>query len=243
VLRTSAEDRVLRDDPDGDGLRLPVAGGAAGGPGGETEAAWKEFHLRLRAFVTRRVGQRADAEDIVQKVFLEMHRSLPTLRTRDRLGAWLHRTARNAIADHYRTPARRREVPSGDTSDLDVRHPSRALMPDDDVRAVASAAACLGPMVQRLPEAYRRAIELVELRGVTQRVAAESEGVSLSGMKTRVQRARRLLKASLLQCCRVALDARGGMLSCETHRGATRACAPDRPTSTRTIPGAMKENA
>ena len=81
-------------------------------------------------------------------------------------------------------------------------------------------------MIQRLPDGYRRAIELVELRGVTQRAAAESEGLSVSGMKTRVQRARRLLKASLLQCCQIALDARGAMLSCETHN-----------------PGAIKENA
>jgi RNA polymerase sigma-70 factor, ECF subfamily len=228
---------VLRDVP-GDDLRLSLAGGA----GGETEAVWKEFHLRLRAFVTRRVGQRADAEDIVQKVFLAMHRSLPSLRTRDGLGAWLHRTARNAIADHYRTPARRREVPSGDLSDLDVRHPAPTPMPDDDGGAEAFAAACLGPMVQRLPDDYRRAIELVELRGLTQRAAAESENLSVSGMKTRVQRARRLLKASLLQCCLVALDGRGGMLSCETRRAGKRACDPDPPTSAPFHPGASKEN-
>lgn len=76
--------------------------------------------------------QRADAEDIVQKVFMEVHRSLPTLRTPDRLGPWLYRTARNAVVDHYRTPARHREVPSGDASDLDVRHPSLASTDDDD---------------------------------------------------------------------------------------------------------------
>lgn len=215
---------MLRDGQDDGDLRLSLDAVASGDPGGETEVAWREFHLRLRAFVSRRVKHRADAEDIVQKVFMEMHRSLPTLRTRDGLGAWLYRTARNAVVDHYRTPARRREMPSGDTRDLEVSRPLTASMDDDEVADKASAADCLTPMIQRLPDAYRRAIELVELRGVTQRAAAESEGISESGMKTRVQRARRQLKASLLQCCQIALDARRGVLSCETHRSVNNPC-------------------
>lgn len=100
---------MLRDGQDGD-LRLPLDAVAGSDSGGETEVAWREFHLRLRAFVSRRVKHRADADDIVQKVFMEMHRSLATLRTRDRLGPWLYRTARNAVVDHYRTPAHRREL-------------------------------------------------------------------------------------------------------------------------------------
>jgi RNA polymerase sigma-70 factor (ECF subfamily) len=200
---------VLRHRESQGNVRVPVAVAAA-----ETEAAWAEFHLRLRAFVSRRVRQRADAEDIVQEVFLDMHRSLPTLRARDGLGAWLYRTARNAIVDHYRRPARRREVPSGDSRDLEVRDPRRAPvgaeMTDDDF-----AADCLRPMAQRLPEDYRRALELVDLEGVTHAAAAGLEHISLSGMKSRVQRARRQLKATLLECCRVGLDARGGVLSCE----------------------------
>jgi RNA polymerase sigma-70 factor, ECF subfamily len=214
VLRTGGEGRVLRHGQDDGELRLSL--GTLPG-GGETEAAWSEFHVRLRAFVSRRVRDRADAEDIVQKVFMEMHRSLPTLRAADRLGAWLYRTARNAIVDHYRAPARRREVPAGDTRDLEV--PRMLPSPDDDGEADTTAIAeCLTPMVERLPAPYRRAIQRVELRGVTQRAAAESEGISLSGMKARVQRARRQLKASLLECCAVAVDARGGVVGCNAHR-------------------------
>jgi RNA polymerase sigma-70 factor (ECF subfamily) len=115
-------------------------------------------------------------------------------------------------------------VPSGDASDLDLRHPSVAPA-DEEVAGTSFAADCLPPMVRRLPDAYRRAIELVEWDGVTQRAAAAREGISVSGMKARVQRARRHLKESLLQCCHVGLDARGGALTCETRR-----------------PGAMKEN-
>lgn len=177
-------------------------------------AAWQAFHDRLRAFVSLRVTPRADADDIVQKVFLRLHRSLPSLRKADRVGAWLYQAARNAIVDHYRAPARRREVPSGDTRDMEGV--GGIVAPDGDPGASerAEAVGCMRPMIERLPESYRRAIDLVELQGMSQGAAAQAEGLSLSGMKTRVQRARRRLKAALLECCRFLFDVRGGVTGC-----------------------------
>jgi RNA polymerase sigma-70 factor (ECF subfamily) len=200
---------------------VPVA--STGQSDGPTEAAWHEFHGRLRAFVRRRLSDPEAADDIVQQVFLQMHRSLTTLRSTDRVGAWLYRTARNAITDHYRRPARRREVSSGDTRQIDARRAPGSLESRGDPDAVACAAACLRPMIDRLPPSYRRAIERVDLEGLSQRSAASAEGVSFSGMKTRVQRARARLKAMLLERCRIALDGRNGVAACEARSGS---CAP-----------------
>ena len=59
-----------------------------------------------------------------------------------------------------------------------------------DVSEAQQMAGCLSPMIERLPEAYRDAIVMTELQGQTQRAAALSLGISVSGMKSRVQRAR-----------------------------------------------------
>jgi predicted DNA-binding protein (UPF0251 family) len=59
---------------------------------------------------------------------------------------------------------------------------------------------------------------------MTQRAAAERAGISLTAMKARVQRARRRLKAALLECCQFALDARGGVIGCASRARAGRAC-------------------
>jgi RNA polymerase sigma-70 factor (ECF subfamily) len=45
-----------------------------------TEAVWMELHAGIRGFVARRVRQQADVDDVVQRVFLQVHRALPTLR-------------------------------------------------------------------------------------------------------------------------------------------------------------------
>jgi RNA polymerase sigma-70 factor (ECF subfamily) len=78
-----------------------------------TEGVWSELRANIRGFVGRRVRQPADVDDIVQRVFLQVHRALPTLRDSDRLHAWVYQITRRAIADYYRAPSHTREVPAG----------------------------------------------------------------------------------------------------------------------------------
>jgi RNA polymerase sigma-70 factor (ECF subfamily) len=69
----------------------------------------------------------------------------------------------------------------------------------------------------------------VDIEGVTQRSAAEDEGISLSGMKARVQRGRRRLKEILLESCRIEIDRRGGVMDCEGRQGGDGTCVPGGP--------------
>jgi RNA polymerase sigma-70 factor (ECF subfamily) len=66
-------------------------------------------------------------------------------------------------------------------------------------------------MVGRLDEPYRTAIDLTSLKGFTQAEAARQAGISLSGMKSRVQRGRDRLRQMLIDCCRIDVDVRGGV--------------------------------
>ena len=77
--------------------------------------------------------------------------------------------------------------------------------------AAAELAACLQPLLARLPDDYRTALELTDLGGLTQEQAAEQLGLSTSGMKSRVQRGRRMLRTEVGRCCRVELDGRGAI--------------------------------
>lgn len=69
-------------------------------------------------------------------------------------------------------------------------------------------AACAALFVAMLHSPYREALTPTELEGLTQKAAAEMLGISLSGMKSRVQRGRQKLQAALEDCCHIALDAR-----------------------------------
>ena len=184
----------------------------------DTERVWAHFHGGLHRFVSRRVRNQADADDVVQQVFLRVHRALPSLRASDRIHAWIYQTARRAIADYYRSPAGRREVPSGDVVDLAAGPAVAASVAvEDEPSAERELASCLQPLVAELADADREALRLVEVEGLTQVDAARRLGISVSGMKSRVQRARARLRSVVEACCRVELDRRGGLIAYEPH--------------------------
>jgi len=181
-----------------------------------TEGVWEELRANIRGFVGRRVRQPADVDDIVRRVFLQVHRALPTLRDADRLHAWIYQMARRAIADYYRAPSHTREVPAGTAVDL-APEVADVTADDADGTALHELSACLKPLIGSLGAADQEALQLVEFEGVTQVEAAHRLGLSVSGMKSRVQRARLHLRTALDECCQIALDRRGGVISYEAR--------------------------
>ena len=175
-----------------------------------TEGVWAELHANIRGFVARRVRQQADVDDIVQRVFLHVHRALPTLRETDKLHAWIYQ---------------KREVATGSADDF-AEDFAGAGSDAPDESATRELSTCLQPLIRSLAAADRQALQMVEFDGVTQVEAAARLGLSVSGMKSRVQRARSHLRAALGDCCRIALDRRGGVISYETNTGKCGSCAP-----------------
>jgi RNA polymerase sigma-70 factor (ECF subfamily) len=99
---------------------------------------------------------------------------------------------------------------------------------EDDEAASRELSTCLKPLINNLPAADQQALQMVEFEGLTQVEAAARLGLSVSGMKSRVQRARSHLRVALDDCCRIALDRRGGVIGFEGRRGDCESCAsPD----------------
>jgi RNA polymerase sigma-70 factor (ECF subfamily) len=172
------------------------------------EDVWVEFGAALRAFVVRRVADPHQAEDLVSEIVVKVHRHLDTLDDQERLTAWVFRIARNVIKDHYKVSGRRREVLDAEPDEVTSEVTTDEWVDDQDA-VLAELAVCLRPLLCELPADYRRALELTDLGGLSQAEAAELEHVSLSGMKSRVQRGRRQLGVVLRQCCTPTLDSRG----------------------------------
>ncbi|GII20252.1 sigma-70 family RNA polymerase sigma factor [Planomonospora parontospora] len=166
-------------------------------------AASAQLRPRLVAFVAARIDRPADAEDIVQEVLLRISRAAAGPREAGRLEAWVYQITRNAIIDHHRAAAAAGRAQHRAAFDRSLT--AEAAEPD----ALAALAGCLAPMLERLSERDRQAIALVDYEGVTQAEAAGRLGISVPGMKSRVQRARTRLRTLLTACCRVETDARG----------------------------------
>jgi len=174
--------------------------------------AWLELDAKLRPFIARRVRSAADVDDVVQDVFLRMQRGASGLRDEERFGPWVYRIARSAVADHHRR-AVRHPVADGEATEEAASPPE----PEDDGAAERELATYVAVFVAMMPSPYREALTLTELEGLTQKDAAAMLGISVSGMKSRVQRGRVLLRQALEDCCRIAVDARGRVVSCEAR--------------------------
>ena len=161
-----------------------------------TENIWKEFHLKLLAFISGRVSDKSIADDILQEVFIKIHSKIDSLKNRSQLKSWIYQITRNAIIDYYRADEKIEELPELlPDSDSDLNQNNRLAFEN-----------CISPLIQNLPDIYSQALVLSEIEGLKQKDVAKKLGISLSATKARIQRGRLLAKDTILQCCHFEFD-------------------------------------
>lgn len=174
-------------------------------------AVWLDFARPLRAFLSRRVPLGIEVDDVLQDVFVRVQRGIGALKEGDRLHAWIFQVARSAAVDAIRARSRH-TAPADAVSALEVPDAPEAEDSPESLLAL-----CVAPMLERLDAPYREAMQLVEVAGLTQAEAAARVGITLSAMKSRVQRARVQLKELLVACCTIDVDARGSVMGYEVR--------------------------
>ncbi|HWD47429.1 MAG TPA: sigma-70 family RNA polymerase sigma factor [Actinomycetota bacterium] len=167
---------------------------------------------RLHGFLARRVESPEVADDLTQEVLLRLlqHQDSAV----ENPTAWLYRVARNVLIDHYRSRGSYRRLHTADPALADMVLAEEPFA-DDPQAAQREVAGCLRSLVDQLAEPYRSAVTAVDLDGRTQTEVARALRLSVSGMKSRVQRGRRQLRQLLTECCRVHTSPTGGITDYE----------------------------
>ena len=176
---------------DGKKTRVQISPNSGGPTQASVERIWNQFSTRLAQFIRARVTNPATAEDILQDVFLKFQRRLDELRDPAKVQGWLFLVARNAIIDHYRTRK--------PTSELSESSPVE-LAATDGIE-IEELHVMLRRIIDRLPKPYHEAFVLTAFEGLSQKEVAGRLGISVSGVKSRVHRAREQLKEMLLDFC------------------------------------------
>lgn len=165
------------------------------------DRAWQQHQREIQGFLEHRAGSVAEADDLLQEVFVKVLLQGRAFCELDNPRAWLFRVARNLIIDRRRL-ARTREplLPLPD----DFSAPPAA-----DVEPVDLLSHCLPSVLSRISAKDREAIVLCDLQGVTVSDYARQLGISLPAAKSRLQRARLRLRSRLAKSCRVSYDGAG----------------------------------
>ncbi len=168
----------------------------------DTEMLYTSLNKVLRQFIIKRVNEKEAVEDILHEVFLKIHNNISSLKNPNKVESWVFQITRNSIIDYYRSRKGSIEM------EEDVIKVNDDC--EDDTHLKASEG--ITEFVLQLPEIYKQAILLTEYEGLTQKQLAERVNISLTGAKSRVQRARKMLKDMLLNCCHFEYDKYGTVI-------------------------------
>jgi RNA polymerase sigma-70 factor (ECF subfamily) len=160
-------------------------------------SAWRAHEPELRGWLRHRLRNPAEADDLLQDLFLKALRQGERFCSVQNARAWLFEVARNTLADHLRVARTTVELPE----DL--------AAPAEQTDTVDTLTACLPRVLSELSAEDREAITLCDLQGMAQADYARQKNLSLSAAKSRIQRARLRLRQRMTEGCQVQLDATG----------------------------------
>lgn len=170
---------------------------------------YEELHNHLLAYFRKRTGSEEKAEDLAQEAFLKLLRRLEAGEPVTNTEAYLFRTARNLLVDHYRSRGETIPVP-------ELPDETQEGSGEREVRL--EIASWMRRFIGYLSDPYRETLLLADIEGVPYSRIARRMGVTEGSVKSRVHRGRKLLRKELTDCCRFAFDARGRVVDYEPHR-------------------------
>jgi RNA polymerase sigma-70 factor (ECF subfamily) len=169
-------------------------------------------HRRFLSFLTNRLGNRADAEEILQAAFVKSMEKSDSLRDSETVVAWFYRLLRNAAVDHYRhKDAERRALKrlAGMSPDAETPEP-------DFENAVCQ---CVNDLLPTLKDDYSTLVTRVDLEGASIAEVAAELGMTPNNTRVKLHRARTALRKQLELSCGSCVE--HACLDCDCRRDLT----------------------
>lgn len=164
-----------------------------------TTEIWKAFNKELLGFIKARVNNAENAEDILQDVFIKIHKNIHKLKDSKKTASWAYQITRNAIIDFYR---KKKNELNGETfSGFEFEK----TLPEDIDHTTPNFSKCLVPFILQLPEKDKDILLKTSFEHISQKEYATINNLSYSTTKSRVQRARKQLNKMFVACCNILL--------------------------------------
>ncbi|WP_299256379.1 sigma-70 family RNA polymerase sigma factor [uncultured Aquimarina sp.] len=173
----------------------------------EIKTIWIDLSEELYKFILGKVKDEQISKDIHQEVFLKIQTKIHQLKHTSKLTSWVYQITRNSIIDYFR------KVKDNNISihDLDI--------PETDANnfSYSNLTSCINQKIENLSTQHKEAIILTSFKNYSQKELAEYLKISYSGTKSRVQKAKEILKENILDCPNVESDKTGKLLDFENN--------------------------
>jgi RNA polymerase sigma-70 factor (ECF subfamily) len=164
---------------------------------------WKDLSGKLYGYLLVNVNNEEVAKDILQDVFLKVIEKKELYKSDNNYQGWVFRITKNMLIDYFRKNKTHNElqvVMDNKVSFEDLPETYKDLMP------------ALDEFINNLPSKYKEPLILSDIEGMNQKQIAEKLSLSLSGAKSRIQRARKILKENFLKCSTYEFDKQGRVI-------------------------------
>lgn len=167
------------------------------------EEIWLKLENKLRGFILSKVNDETVTDDLLQELFIKIHANIDKVNDRTKIQPWIYQICRNLIIDYFR---KQQKELKNKLLDFEQEHEESG----EDF--MSETLEDMIKMMNDLPPEYCEALCLTELKGLSQKDYADKIGISYSGAKSRVQRARKMLKDLLMNCCHYEFDKYGTVI-------------------------------
>lgn len=168
----------------------------------EINTIWIDLNEELYQFILKKIKDEQTSKDIHQEVFLKVQTKIHQLKHTSKLTSWVYQIARNSIIDYYR----KKENKNISINDLDI--------PETEANNFdyTNLTNCINQKIENLSAKHKEAIILTSFKNYSQKELSEHLKISYSGTKSRVQKAKKILKENILDCQNVESDSTGKLL-------------------------------
>lgn len=175
----------------------------------EVASIWEGYKEGLRNYILKKVKDEDTANELSHEVLMKVYGTCCSGNQIRNVKSWLYQIAHNTSIDYLRKQQK-------------INSALPELSNDPEETTYQEAAELVAPLLLMLPPKYALPLKLADIDGLKQAAIAEKLELSLTATKSRIQRARKLLKDLIIQCCHIETDHQGNL----TAFGVKNTCEP-----------------
>lgn len=168
----------------------------------DISSLWLEYKNGLKYYIFKKVKNEEIANDLSHEVLMKVYNSCCSNIKIKNVRSWMFQIAHNTTIDYLKKQNKfTNKVPEN--------------YDDDDYNVFQEANEIIKPLMQLLPDKYAIPLHLSDIEEFKQKEVAQKLNLSLTATKSRIQRARNLLKEKIIECGNLEKDEKGNLISLE----------------------------
>jgi len=163
---------------------------------------WLEYKNALKFYILKKVKNEDLANELSHEVLIKVYNSCCSGNEIRNIRSWLFQIAHNTTIDYLKKENK-------------FTHEIPEIIESDENNSYKEAEELLNPLIRLLPYKYALPLQLSDIEQLKQSEVSIKLNLTLTATKSRIQRARKLLKEKIIECSNLELDEKGNLISIE----------------------------